>query len=173
QEIWLRTQEVIREALDKSGVRREQIAAVGIANQRETTVVWSRRTGEPIANAIVWQDTRTDQIVNELAMQGGQDRFRHKTGLPLATYFAGPKVRWILDNVPQARAAAQNGDLIFGTIDTFLIWWLTGGPRGGIHVTDVTNASRTLLMDLHTLDWDEELLQAVGVPRAMLPEIRS
>ncbi len=173
QEIWLRTQEVIRGALDKSGLRRDQIASVGITNQRETTVVWDRHSGKPVYNAIVWQDTRTDQIVNELARQDGQDRFRQKTGLPLATYFAGPKIRWILDNVPQARAGAQNGDLIFGTIDTFLIWWLTGGPHGGVHVTDVTNASRTLLMDLRTLAWDEDLLQTIGVPRAMLPDIRS
>jgi glycerol kinase len=173
QEIWLRTQEVIRGALDKSGLRRDQIASVGITNQRETTVVWDRHSGKPVYNAIVWQDTRTDQIVNELARQDGQDRFRQKTGLPLATYFAGPKIRWILDNVPQARVGAQNGDLIFGTIDTFLIWWLTGGPHGGVHVTDVTNASRTLLMDLRTLAWDEDLLQTIGVPRAMLPDIRS
>jgi glycerol kinase len=133
----------------------------------------TRRTGKPIYNAIVWQDTRTDQIVNELARQGGQDRLRDKTGLPLATYFSGPKVRWILDNVPGARAAADSGDLIFGNIDTFVIWWLTGGPNGGVHVTDVTNASRTLLMDLHTLDWDNELLRTIGVPRSMLPQIRS
>ena len=161
-EIWQRTQEVIDGALAKSGLRRDQIAAVGIANQRETAVMWHRGTGTPIYNAIVWQDTRTDQIVNELARQAGQDRFRHKTGLPLATYFAGPKVRWILDNVPDARAAAQNGDIIFGTVDTFLIWWLTGGPHGGVHVTDVTNASRTMLMDLRTLDWDDELLDAIA-----------
>jgi len=172
-EIWQRTQEVVRGALDKSGLRRDQIASVGITNQRETTVVWSRRTGKPVYNAIVWQDTRTDQIVNELAREGGQDRFRHKTGLPLATYFSGPKIRWILDNVPNALAAAHSGDLIFGNMDTFLIWWLTGGPHGGVHVTDVTNASRTMLMDLRTLDWDEDLRQTVGVPRAMLPEIRS
>jgi glycerol kinase len=172
-QIWQRTQEVVRGALGKSGLRRDQIASVGITNQRETTVLWNCRTGKPICNAIVWQDTRTDQIVNELARQGGPDRFRQKTGLPLATYFSGPKIRWILDNVPDARAAAQNGDLIFGNMDTFLIWWLTGGPNGGVHVTDVTNASRTMLMDLHTLGWDEHLLTTIGVPRAMLPEIRS
>jgi glycerol kinase len=173
EEIWQRTQEVVRAALEKSGLRRDQIASVGITNQRETAVVWSRSTGKPVYNAIVWQDTRTDQIVNELAREDGQDRFRSKTGLPLATYFSGPKVRWILDNVPGARAAAHSGDLIFGNMDTFLLWWLTGGPSAGSHVTDVTNASRTMLMDLRTLDWDDELLDAIGVPRSMLPEIRS
>jgi len=172
-EIWQRTQEVVTGAVEKSGLRRDQIASVGITNQRETTVVWSRSTGKPVYNAIVWQDTRTDQIVNELARDGGQDRFRSKTGLPLATYFSGPKVRWILDNVPGAREAAKNGDLIFGNMDTFLLWWLTGGPNLGLHVTDVTNASRTMLMDLRTLEWDDELLETIGVPRAMLPEIRS
>jgi glycerol kinase len=172
-EIWRRTQEVVRDALGKSGVRRDQIASVGVTNQRETTVMWDRRTGKPIHNAIVWQDTRTDQIVNELAREGGQDRFRQKTGLPLATYFSGPKIRWLLDNVPHARAAAQSGELIVGTIDTFLIWWLTGGPDGGVHMTDVTNASRTMLMDLRSLTWDEELLDTFGVPSSMLPEIRS
>jgi glycerol kinase len=172
-EIWQRTQDVVRGALARSGLRRDQLAAVGITNQRETTVVWDRHSGKPIYNAIVWQDTRTDQIVNELARQVGQDRFRTRTGLPLATYFSGPKIRWILDHVQGARAAAENGDLIFGNVDTFLIWWLTGGPAGGVHVTDVTNASRTMLMDLHALTWDDDLLQTVGVPRAMLPEIRS
>jgi glycerol kinase len=173
EEIWQRTQEVVQGALHNSGLRRDQISAVGISNQRETTIVWNRRTGKPIHNAIVWQDTRTDQIINELARQAGQDRFRSKTGLPLATYFSGPKVRWILDDVTGARAAAQDGELIFGNIDTYLIWWLTGGPAGGVHVTDVTNGSRTMLMDLHTLDWDDELLETIGVPRVMLPRIRS
>ncbi len=172
-EIWQRTQEVVQGALSKSLVRKEDIVAVGITNQRETTVVWDKRTGEPLYNAIVWQDTRTDQIVNELAKDGGQDRFRGKTGLPLATYFSGPKARWVLDNVTGAREAAEAGNALFGNIDTFLTWWLTGGPDGGIHVTDVTNASRTLLMNLETLDWDDELLAAIGVPRQMLPEIRS
>lgn len=172
-EIWQRTQEVIQGALSKSLVRRDDIVAVGITNQRETTVVWDKRTGEPLYNAIVWQDTRTDQIVNELAKDGGQDRFRDKCGLPLATYFSGPKVRWILDNVSGAREAAEAGNAIFGNIDSFLTWWLTGGPDGGIHITDVTNASRTMLMNLETLDWDDELLDAIGVPRQMLPEIRS
>jgi glycerol kinase len=173
EEIWRHTHEVIHGALHKSGLRRGQIASVGVTNQRETTVLWFRRTGKPIYNAIVWQDTRTDQIVNELSRRGGQDRFREKTGLPLTTYFSGPKIRWILDNVPHARAAAENGDLLFGTVDSFLIWWLTGGPDGGVHVTDVTNASRTLLMNLRSLDWDPELLDTIGVPRAVLPKIRS
>jgi glycerol kinase len=172
EEIWQRTQQVIHGALTGSGINRQQIAAVGITNQRETTLLWYRASGKPIYNAIVWQDTRTDRMVNDLARAGGQDRLRHKTGLPLATYFSGPKARWILDNVPDARAQAEQGDLLFGTVDTFLIWWLTGGPAGGIHVTDVTNASRTLLMDLRTLDWDAELLDIIGVPRAMLPRIR-
>jgi glycerol kinase len=172
-EIWQRTQEVVQGALAKSGLTRDQIASIGITNQRETTVVWERRTGKPIHNAIVWQDTRTDQIINELARRDGQDRFRQQTGLPLATYFAGPKVRWILDNVAGGRAAAQSGELLFGTIDSYLIWWLTGGPQTGVHVTDVTNASRTLLMDLRTLEWDDGLLEAIGVPRAMLPRICS
>ena len=172
-EIWHHTQEVVRGALSKSLVRKEDIAAVGITNQRETTVVWDRRTGEPLYNAIVWQDTRTDHIVNELARDGGQDRFRDKTGLPLATYFSGPKVRWILDNVPGAREKAEAGNALFGNIDSFVTWWLTGGPNGGIHITDVTNASRTMLMNLETLDWDDDLLKAIGVPRQMLPEVRS
>jgi len=172
-EIWQRTQEVMQRALDRSGLRRAQIASIGISNQRETTVVWERRTGRAIHNAIVWQDTRTDQIINELARQGGQDRVRQQTGLPLATYFSGPKVRWILDNVAGARAAALGGDLLFGNLDSYLIWWLTGGPQAGVHVTDVTNASRTLLMDLRTLEWNDELLETIGVPRAMLPRICS
>ncbi len=173
EEIWQRTQEVVAGAFDKSELRRDQIAAIGISNQRETTVVWDRRTGRPIHNALVWQDTRTDQIINELARQGGQDRFRRETGLPLATYFSGPKVRWILDNVAGARAAALEGELLFGNVDSYLIWWLTGGPQTGVHVTDVTNASRTLLMDLHTLEWSDELLDTIGVPRTVLPRICS
>lgn len=172
-EIWRNTQAVIQDALSKSLVRKNDLVAVGITNQRETTVVWDKRTGEPLYNAIVWQDTRTDQIVNQLARDGGQDRFREKTGLPLATYFSGPKVRWILDNVNGARESAEAGNALFGNVDSFLAWWLTGGPDGGIHVTDVTNASRTLLMDLHTLDWDDEILDIIGIPRQMLPEIRS
>jgi glycerol kinase len=170
-EIWQRTQEVIRAGLDK--VKAEDIAAVGVTNQRETTVVWERSSGRPIYNALVWQDTRTDQICNELASDGGQDRFRAKTGLPIATYFSGPKIKWILDNVDGARAKAENGELLFGNIDTFVIWQLTGGTDGGVHVTDVTNASRTMMMNLETLDWDGEILGILDVPRAMLPEIRA
>jgi glycerol kinase len=172
-EIWARTQEVVGGALRKGGIATAQIAAVGITNQRETAVVWDRHTGRPYHNAIVWQDTRTDQICAELAAAGGQDRFRAQTGLPLATYFSGPKIRWLLDHVDGLQAAAERGDAIFGTVDTFLTWWLTGGPHGGAHVTDVTNASRTMLMNLATLDWDAQMLTAMGVPRAMLPTIRS
>jgi glycerol kinase len=171
-EIWERTRAVIAGALAAGGVEASDIAAVGVTNQRETTVVWERATGRPICNALVWQDTRTAALCDELAGEGGQDRFRPTTGLPLATYFSGPKIRWILDHVPGARAAAERGDLLFGNIDTWLIWNLTGGPHGGAHVTDVTNASRTLLMNLETLDWDEGILRAVGVPRALLPAIR-
>jgi glycerol kinase len=170
-EIWQRTQEVIRAGLDK--IKADDIAAVGVTNQRETTVVWERSSGKPVYNAIVWQDTRTDEICNQLASDGGQDRFRAKTGLPIATYFSGPKIKWILDNVDGARDKAQNGDLLFGNIDTFVIWQLTGGTDGGVHVTDVTNASRTMMMDLQTLDWDEEILGILDVPRSMLPEIRA
>jgi glycerol kinase len=170
-EIWQRTQEVIRAGLDK--VKADDIAAVGVTNQRETTVVWERSSGRPVYNAIVWQDTRTDQICNELSADGGQDRFRAKTGLPIATYFSGPKIKWILDNVDGARAKAENGELLFGNIDTFVIWQLTGGTDGGVHVTDVSNASRTMMMNLETLDWDDEILGILGVPRAMLPEIRA
>ena len=173
EEIWQRTQEVIQGALNKGNIDKSDIVAVGITNQRETAVVWDRTTGKPIYNAVVWQDTRTDQICNQLGREGGQDRFRDKTGLPLATYFSGPKIRWVLDNVPGAREAAERGDAVFGNIDTFLVWWLTGGPDGGVHITDVTNASRTMLMNLETLDWDEEILSAMGVPRQMLPQIRA
>jgi glycerol kinase len=172
-EIIERTNSVVRGAVDKASASKDDIVAVGITNQRETTLCWDRLTGKPIYNAIVWQDTRTDQICNELARDGGQDRFRDKVGLPLATYFAGPKARWILDNVDGARKRAENGDVLFGTIDSWLVWNLTGGTDGGVHITDVTNASRTMLMDLQTLDWDEEILDIIGVPRAMLPEIRS
>jgi glycerol kinase len=170
-EIWQRTQEVVRAGLDK--VKAADISAVGVTNQRETTVVWERSTGRPVHNAIVWQDTRTDQICNELAADGGQDRFRTKTGLPIATYVSGPKIKWILDNVDGVRAQAENGDVLFGNIDTWVIWQLTGGPNDGVHVTDVTNASRTMMMNLETLDWDEDILGLLGVPRAMLPEIRA
>src|ERR1700684_1540008 len=158
-EIWQRTQEVVKAGLDKVAIA--DIAAVGITNQRETTVVWDRGTGKPVYNAIVWQDTRTDKIVEQLSADGGQDRFRAKVGLPLATYFSGPKVRWILDNVDGAREKAEAGDLVFGNMDTWLIWNLTGGTNGGLHITDVTNASRTMLMDLQTLAWDEEIASTI------------
>jgi glycerol kinase len=171
-EIWERIQEVARGAMEKAGVTTSSLAAVGITNQRETAVVWDRKTGKPFYNAIVWQDTRTDKIIAELAREGGQDRLRGQTGLPLATYFSGPKIKWILDNIPGARAAAERGDALFGNIDTWAIWNLTGGPNGGAHITDVTNASRTLLMNLRTLDWDPELLRIMGIPRQMLPTIR-
>ena len=170
-EIWARTVDVIKGGLDKGGIDPKEIAAVGITNQRETTVVWSRKTGKPYYNAIVWQDTRTADICNALAADGGQDRFRAHVGLPLATYFSGPKIRWILDNVAGVREAAEAGDAIFGNIDTWVIWNLTGGTDGGAHVTDVSNASRTMLMNLETLDWDDEILQIMGVPRSMLPKI--
>jgi glycerol kinase len=172
-EINLRTQEVIETGLQKAGASVGDIAAVGVTNQRETTIVWDRSTGKPVYNAIVWQDTRTDQICNELIADGGQDRFRAKTGLPIATYFSGPKIAWILDNVSGARERAEAGELVFGNIDTWVIWNITGGADGGVHVTDVTNASRTMLMDLQTLDWDDEILGIIGVPRAMLPEIKA
>ncbi|MGN6564669.1 MAG: glycerol kinase GlpK [Thermomicrobiales bacterium] len=172
-EIWQRTQEVVQGALGRGQVNRQDLAAVGITNQRETTVIWDKTTGRPLYNAIVWQDTRTDQLCNDLARDGGQDRFRAKVGLPLATYFSGPKIRWILENVAGARAAAERGDALFGNMDTFVTWWLTGGPDGGVHITDVTNASRTMLMNLHTLQWDDEILQIMGIPRAMLPAIKS
>ncbi len=171
-EIWARTQDVIREALNKNGVKAEDLAAIGVTNQRETTVVWNPKTGQPYYNAIVWQDTRTDKICNELAKDGGQDRFRAKVGLPLATYFSGPKIKWILENVEGVRAAAEKGEAIFGNIDTWVIWNLTGGPNGGAHVTDVSNASRTMLMNLETLDWDDEILAIMSIPRQMLPAIR-
>ena len=171
-EIWERTQDVIKGALEKSGVKAEELAAIGVTNQRETTIVWDKNTGKPYYNAIVWQCTRTKDICDELAKDGGQDRFRAKVGLPLATYFSGPKIKWILDNVEGVREAAEKGDAIFGNIDTWEIWWLTGGPNGGAHVTDVSNASRTMLMNLETLDWDDEILGILGIPRQMLPEIR-
>jgi len=173
-EIWARTQEVVQGGLAKGEISPQDIVAIGITNQRETTVVWDKHTGKPIYNAIVWQDTRTDVIINELArtstslIVSGQDRFRLKTGLPLATYFSGPKLKWILDNVEGARTKATNGDLLFGNIDTWLIWNLTGE-----HITDVTNASRTMLMNLSTLDWDEDILRVLDIPRAVLPQIKS
>jgi glycerol kinase len=170
-EIWERTQEVCREAVAKAGVHAGDLAAIGITNQRETTLVWDRRSGKPFYHAIVWQDTRTKSICDALAGDGGQDRFRLKVGLPLATYFSGPKIKWLLENVDGVRQAALRGDALFGNIDTWVIWWLTGGPNGGSHVTDVTNASRTMLMNLETLDWDEEILSILEIPRSMLPRI--
>ncbi len=172
-EIWERTRVVVEKGLEQGGLRPTDLAAFGITNQRETAVVWERATGKPIHNAIVWQDTRTADLCDELAAQGGPDRFRSKTGLPLATYFSGPKVSWLLDHVEGSRTRAEAGELLFGTIDSWELWNLTGGPSGGRHLTDVTNASRTLLMNLATLDWDDDLLGAMGIPRAMLPEIRS
>ena len=170
-EIWERAQEVIREAVAKAGAQPGDIVAIGITNQRETTLLWDRRTGKPYYNAIVWQDTRTKDICDKLAQEGGQDRFRPVCGLPLATYFSGPKINWILENVPGVRAATERGDALFGNIDTWLIWWLTGGPDSGAHVTDVSNASRTMLMNLHTLDWDPQVLDVLSIPRAILPRI--
>ncbi|MBE0684510.1 MAG: glycerol kinase GlpK, partial [Anaerolineaceae bacterium] len=172
-EIWQNTQEVISNTLQKSGIRPNEIAAVGITNQRETAILWEKSTGKAVHSAIVWQDTRTDKICTHLAQDGGQDRFRSKTGLPLATYFSGPKVKWVLDNFPEIRERAQKGEILFGNVDTWLIWNLTGGPDHGLHITDVTNASRTLCMNLETLDWDPEILQIMGIPRVMFPQIRS
>jgi glycerol kinase len=172
-EIWARCQEVLDEALDAAGASADDIAGLGITNQRETTVVWDRNTGEPVMNAIVWQDTRTDRLVDEFSADGGQDRFKEQTGLPLATYFSGPKARWILDNVDGAREKAEAGDLLFGNIDTWCIWNLTGGTDGGIHMTDVSNASRTLLFDLNKLEWAEDIASTIGVPASMLPEVRA
>ncbi len=171
-EIWARIQDVVRGAMEKARITAADLSAIGITNQRETTVVWDRRTGRPYYNAIVWQDTRTDRIIAELGRDGGQDRLRPQTGLPLATYFSGPKIKWILDNVQGVREAAERGDALFGNIDTWAIWNLTGGPNGGAHITDVTNASRTLLMNLRTLDWDDQILRLLGIPRQMLPQIR-
>jgi glycerol kinase len=167
-EILAKTKQVLDDTLSFAGCKTNDIAAIGITNQRETTVVWERKTGKPVHNAIVWQDTRTAGICSRLAGEGGQDRYRKKTGLPLATYFSGPKINWILENIPEARKQAEKGNLIFGNIDTWLIWNLTGA-----HVTDVTNASRTMLMNLTTLDWDEEILRNMKIPRQMLPEIVS
>jgi glycerol kinase len=166
-------QDVVSGALQKARLKADDLAAVGITNQRETTVVWNRHTGNPVCNAIVWQDTRTADICKTLAAVGGQDQLRRKVGLPLATYFSGPKLRWILDHIPGAAAKADAGDLLFGTIDSWLIWRLTGGPHGGVHITDVTNASRTMLMNLATLAWEPEILTLMGVPQFMLPTITS
>jgi glycerol kinase len=167
-EIWERTEQVIRTTLQKANIRAEEIAAIGITNQRETTILWDRQTGEPVHNAIVWQDTRTDRICRELEEARFGDIFYQSAGLPLATYFSGPKIRWLLDNVPGLRERAEAGEILFGTVDTWLIWKLTGGQ----HITDVTNASRTMLMNLETLDWDAQLLRILDIPRAILPQIR-
>ncbi len=172
-EIWVNTQRVIAGALAKRGLATTDLAAVGITNQRETAVLWDKASGQPVHHALVWMDTRTDKLVAELARAGGQDRLRAKTGLPLATYFSGLKLRWLLDSVPGAQARAEAGELLFGNIDTWLAWNLTGGTDGGLHITDVTNASRTQLMDLSTLAWDPEILALLNIPRACLPEIRS
>jgi glycerol kinase len=172
-EIWRRTREVIGEAMQAKSLRPKDLAAIGITNQRETTIVWNRKSGRPVYNALVWQDTRVDDAVAEFSRNGGQDRFREKTGLPLATYFSGLKIRWVLKNVPGAHEAAAAGALLFGNVDSFLVWKLTGGAQGGVHVTDVTNASRTQLMDLATLAWDQEMLMAYGIPEKMLPKIAS
>lgn len=171
-EIWANTRAVVGQALADAQVNAHDLAAVGITNQRETTVVWDKTTGEPVYNAIVWQDTRTQKIVDALA-EGDPDRYKDVTGLPLATYFCGPKVTWILDNVEGARERAEAGDLIMGTVDSWLIWHMTGGTQGGVHVTDVTNASRTLLMDLRTLDWDASIAADLRIPMSMLPAIKS
>ena len=173
EEIWKRTQEVIDEAMESKGLRARDLAAIGITNQRETTVVWDKATGKPTMNAIVWQDTRVSPDVNRFSARGGQDRFRAKTGLPLSTYFSGLKLRWILKNVRGAAERVRAGDLLFGNMDTFLLWHLTGGKNGGVHATDATNASRTQLLNLKTLDWDKELLEAFEIPRNILPQVCS
>ncbi|MET7992956.1 glycerol kinase GlpK [Amycolatopsis sp. NPDC005232] len=174
EEIWENTRAVAGGAVAKADLNTRDIVAVGITNQRETALVWDRTTGKPVYNAIVWQDTRTDKIVADLgALGGGQERYRPKVGLPLATYFSGPKIKWVLDNVDGARAKAEAGDLIFGNMDTWVLWNMTGGVDGGIHVTDPTNASRTLLMDLDTLQWDADIAADMGIPLSMMPEIRS
>ncbi|AGP59084.1 glycerol kinase GlpK [Streptomyces rapamycinicus] len=172
-EIWENVKEVVAGAITKAEITAVDVKAIGITNQRETTLLWDKNTGEPVHNAIVWQDTRTDALCRELGRNVGQDRFRRETGLPLASYFAGPKIRWLLDNVEGLRARAEAGDILFGTMDSWVIWNLTGGVNGGVHVTDVTNASRTLLMNLHTLDWDEKILASMDIPAAVLPRIRS
>ena len=172
-EVWDNVRAVVADALAQKSLNHNDIAAVGITNQRETTVVWNKNTGEPVYNAIVWQDTRTSKIVDDLAANGGQERYKDQVGLPLATYFCGPKVKWILDNVEGAREQAEAGELLMGTMDTWVVWNLTGGVNGGIHITDVTNASRTMLMDLKTLSWIPEICADMTIPLSMLPEIKS
>ena len=173
KEIWRNTRKVVGEALVGAEINRHQLAAVGITNQRETAVVWDKNTGEPVYNAIVWQDTRTAKICDELAGDEGAEKYKERVGLPLATYFSGPKVKWILDNVEGAREKAEAGDLLFGNTDSWLVWNMTGGVNGGVHVTDVTNASRTMLMNIDTLDWNEDIAKDMGIPLSMLPEIKS
>lgn len=165
--------EVVKSAINQSGLNYRDICAMGVTNQRETSIVWDSNTGIPYYNAIVWQDTRTKKICDELAKEGGQDRFRSQVGLPLATYFSAPKIMWLIENIPGVHLATEKGDLLFGNVDTWLIWWLTGGPNGGAHVTDVTNASRTMLMNLSTLEWDTEILDALDIPSHILPRIVS
>ncbi len=171
-EIWQRTREVLAAAFQASGIAPREVASIGIANQRETTIVWNRRTGQPYHPAIVWQCTRSEEICKRLLADGLEGMIRERTGLVVATYFSGPKLAWLLQNVPGLRADAERGEALFGTVDSWLVWNLTGGPRGGVHVTDVTNASRTMLMDLHRRAWDDDLLRILSIPRAMLPDIR-
>lgn len=171
-EIWMNTKAVIKKALQKAGLQPSDLASIGVTNQRETTVIWDRASGQPVGAAIVWQDTRTDQLCSQLGKKDGQDRFRARTGLPLATYFSGPKIRWLLDQDATLRKRAEAGEVMFGNMDTWVIWNLTGGPKGGVHITDVSNASRTLMMNLYSLDWDDDILEEMQVPRAILPEIR-
>ena len=172
-EIWRNVRRIVPLALAQAGASPEQVVAIGIANQRETTVLWERDTGRPVGRAVVWQDTRTGELVEELAGTEGADRFRDRCGLPLAPYFAGPRLAWLLEHVKGLRGRAERGEVLFGTMETWLVWNLTGGPDGGVHVTDVTNASRTMLMGIDSLQWDDSLLSALGIPRAVLPEIRS
>ncbi|PWH06198.1 glycerol kinase [Brachybacterium endophyticum] len=172
-EIWRNTRAVVADALQQAEINRHQLAGVGITNQRETAVVWDKTNGEPVYNAIVWQDTRTQRICNELGGDEGADKYKERVGLPLATYFSGPKIKWILDNVEGAREKAEAGDLLFGNTDSWVLWNLTGGQNGGVHVTDVTNASRTMLMNIDTLDWNEDIAKDMGIPTSMLPEIKS
>ncbi len=171
-EIWEKTQQVIKASLAAGNIDPKEISGIGVTNQRETTILWDKSTGQPVYNAIVWQDTRTREICQKIIDDGFEPTVKAKTGLVSATYFSGPKIKWILDNVPGVRARAERGEVIFGNIDTWEIWWLTGGPKGGAHVTDYTNASRTMLMNLKTLDWDDEILKYLGIPRACLPAIR-
>jgi len=172
-EIRDRVNDVIKVGLQKAAINRDQLSGIGITNQRETSVIWNPKTGQPYYNAIVWQDTRTKELCENLAVNGNMNCFREKVGLPLATYFSGPKIKWVIENIKGVKQAVENEAAIFGNMDTWLIWWLTGGPEGGVHITDVTNASRTMLMNLETLDWDLEMLKIMGIPRQMLPEIRS